>query len=160
MITVKPKSATKKRRPKLPLSKRERQVLKRTRLSLAELSQMSPESLVKATNGGISRRRSKRLVGSAKLQQLASIGPACADDLLLLGIDCVEKLVGQHPTRLFEQLNQRTGVRHDPCVEDVFRCAIAQAEQPDLPEALGQWWMWTPLRGKPATARSSSPRST
>ena len=40
-----------------------------------------------------------------------------------------------------------TNSKQDPCVEDVLRCAVAQAEHPALPKKWKDWWTWTPWRG-------------
>jgi predicted DNA-binding transcriptional regulator YafY len=82
-------------------------------------------------------------------QQLGSVGPATAGDLLLLGFRRVDELRGQDARELHARMCALTGTRQDPCVEDVFRCVIAQAEHADLPERLQQWHHWTPLRGQP-----------
>jgi predicted DNA-binding transcriptional regulator YafY len=83
-------------------------------------------------------------------QALGSIGPACALDLVQLGFRKVEDLRGQDPVELYTRLCELTGARQDPCVEDTLRCAIAQAEAPDLPDKWRQWYHWTPLRGQAA----------
>lgn len=82
-------------------------------------------------------------------QQLGSVGPATAGDLVQLGFRRVDELRGQDARELYARMCALTGTRQDPCVEDVFRCVIAQAERPDLPERLQQWHHWTPLRGQP-----------
>ena len=69
---------------------------------------------------------------SRPLVALRSVGPATAADLGLLGLCVVEDLKGKDAGELFEALCRITGQRHDPCLHDVFRCAIAQAEDPDL----------------------------
>ena len=86
-------------------------------------------------------------------QQLGSIGPACAQDLLQLGFRAVDELRGQDPRELYQRLCELTGSRQDPCVEDVLRCAIAQVDDEALPAPLRQWHRWTPLRGEPPSAR-------
>lgn len=98
-------------------------------------------------------------------QQLGSVGPATAGDLVRLGFRRVDELRGQDARELYERMCALTGTRQDPCVEDVFRCVIAQAEHADLPERLQQWHHWTPLRGQPpgampgrAPTAKSSPR--
>lgn len=85
-------------------------------------------------------------------QQLGSVGPATAGDLVQLGFRRVDELRGQDARELYAQMCALTGTRQDPCVEDVFRCVIAQAEHPDLPARLQQWHHWTPLRGQPPGA--------
>src|SRR5262249_49542905 len=86
-------------------------------------------------------------------QQLGSIGPACAQDLLQLGFRAVDELRGQDPRALYHRLCELPGSRQDPCVEDVLRCAIAQVDDEGLPAPLRQWHRWTPLRGEPPSAR-------
>lgn len=83
-------------------------------------------------------------------QELGSVGPACAKDFLQLGFRKVSELRGQDPNRLYTRLCEITRSRQDPCVEDVLRCAVAQAEDPRLPAKWKQWWAWTPYRGTPA----------
>lgn len=83
-------------------------------------------------------------------QKLGSVGPATANDLVLLGFRATAELSGRDPIELYDRICQITGERHDPCVEDAFRCAIAQADHPDLPTPWRRWHRWTPLRGKPA----------
>ena len=94
-------------------------------------------------------------------QQLGSVGPATAGDLVLLGFRAIDELRSQDARVLYERMCAETGSRQDPCVEDVFRCVIAQAEHPDLPERLCQWHHWTPLRGEPpGTMPNSRPLAT
>lgn len=81
-----------------------------------------------------------------RLRDLASIGPAMERDLVVLGIHSVQALVGRDAHTLWLELCARTGHRHDPCVEDSFAAAIAQAENPDLPAEQCNWWYWTTVR--------------
>ncbi len=80
-------------------------------------------------------------------QELDSVGPACAKDFLLLGFRKVADLKGQDPNVLYARLCELTKTRQDPCVEDVLRCAVVQAEIPNLPKKWRDWWTWTPFRG-------------
>lgn len=81
-----------------------------------------------------------------KLTTLRSIGKAAEKDFALLGINWVDELVGRDELSLYNELCQKTGVRHDPCVLDVFRCAVAQAENPELPAEQKDWWYWSTIR--------------
>lgn len=76
------------------------------------------------------------------LQVIPGIGPSLALDLRELGIRRVADLRRRNPERMYADLNRMRGVRHDPCVLYVFRCAVyfARAEDPD-PELL-KWWNW------------------
>lgn len=74
--------------------------------------------------------------------KLRNVGPATADDLILLGVHRLEDLAGKEPDDLFERLCTLTGTEQDPCVWDVFAALIAHANgQPPR-----NWWEYTPLR--------------
>jgi hypothetical protein len=81
-----------------------------------------------------------------ELSHLTSVGPATIEDLHLLGIETVAQLAECDARALYAELCEVTGARHDPCCEDVFAAAIAQALDPDLPQEQRQWWYWTRLR--------------
>lgn len=85
-----------------------------------------------------------------KLEDLVSVGPATAADFAVLGVRSVAQLARLDPRVLYEELCQRTGTRHDPCCEDVFAAAIAQAKDPELPRERCQWWYWSRLRAQAA----------
>jgi hypothetical protein len=73
------------------------------------------------------------------LQQLPNVGPAVAGNLLRLGITAPAALAGQGPEALYERLCALDGVRHDPCLLDVFTAIVAQANgEPAQP-----WWVFS-----------------
>jgi hypothetical protein len=78
-----------------------------------------------------------------KLGDLHGIGKAMLKDFELLGVKSVEDLAGRDPLRLYRQLEKKTAVRQDPCVLDVFRCAVAQAKDPQLDRERCNWWWWS-----------------
>lgn len=79
---------------------------------------------------------------ASHLQQIPNIGPALAVDLQQCGIRTPAELRGQNPYALYEQLCERTGVRHDPCVLDTFIAAVRFMEgAPPMP-----WWHYTEER--------------
>lgn len=80
------------------------------------------------------------------LAGLRSVGPATRRDLALLGVHDMAALAAADPQELYNRLNAVTGVRIDPCVLDVFACAVAQARDPALPAHLRDWFRWTPSR--------------
>jgi hypothetical protein len=49
-------------------------------------------------------------------------------------------------------------MRQDPCVEDTFVCAVAQARDPELSSEQRNWWFWSRLRkrGIPQSEAGSS----
>jgi hypothetical protein len=80
------------------------------------------------------------------LIDLVSVGPATVEDLEDLGITEVEHLIDKDATELFAQLQELRGTRVDPCCQDVFSAAIAQARDPNLPKARCQWHYYSRLR--------------
>ena len=81
-----------------------------------------------------------------RLQDLISVGPAIAHDFELLGIRSVAQLAKRNPEKLFERLCRVTGQAQDVCCLDVFRAAVAQAKDPQLPVEQCQWWYWSRQR--------------
>jgi len=81
-----------------------------------------------------------------KLEDLVSVGPAILRDLDLLGIRSVTQLARQDPKTLYRKLCVKTGKKQDVCVLDVYRAAVAQARNPDLPAEQRDWWYWSRKR--------------
>lgn len=77
-----------------------------------------------------------------ELEDLPNIGKAMATDLRCIGIRSPQQLAGKDPFQLYEALCKRTGMRHDPCVIDVF---ISIVHFMDGGEALA-WWSFTQER--------------
>jgi len=77
-----------------------------------------------------------------QLTDLPNIGPASAADLRLLGIMQVQDLADKDPYQMYLQLCQITGIRHDPCVLDVFM-SITGFMRGDEAKA---WWCYTAER--------------
>lgn len=85
-----------------------------------------------------------------ELKQIPNVGPATARDLQKLEITRLDDLHGRDPDQLYDELCARDGVRHDPCVRDVFAAVVAIANgEPARP-----WWAFTPAR-KARDARNS-----
>jgi hypothetical protein len=80
------------------------------------------------------------------LSDLRSVGPATVEDFRALGIRSVGQLKGRDPIKLYAKLCRITGKKHDICVVDVFRCAVAQADDPDLPAEKRNWYYWSRKR--------------
>ncbi|MES3025586.1 MAG: helix-hairpin-helix domain-containing protein [Pseudomonadota bacterium] len=77
-----------------------------------------------------------------RLEDLPNIGKACAADLRQLGIETPQGLIGRNALDLFEELCIVTGVRHDPCMLDVFMSIVSFMEGGQaLP-----WWSFTEQR--------------
>ena len=99
-------------------------------------------------------RKQFRTSDERQLKDLTGVGPATLEDLALLGVHSVTQLAEQNGTELYERLCSVTGVQHDVCCLDVFRCAVAQARDPELPEEQRNWWYWSGLRKKKISAWS------
>jgi hypothetical protein len=80
------------------------------------------------------------------LADLVSVGPATLEDFAALKIDSVSSLGQCDATDLYRKLSALRCQDLDPCVEDVFRCAIAQCTDPFLPEEKRKWFYWSRLR--------------
>ncbi len=81
-----------------------------------------------------------------KLKDLHGIGKMAALDFELLGVKSVADLAKRDGYALYRALEKKTGQRQDPCVLDVFRCAVAQAQNPQLPREQCNWWWWSRQR--------------
>lgn len=77
-----------------------------------------------------------------ELQTIPGVGPSIARDLTELGIRRVGDLEGRDPNELYERLSAQRGVRMDPCVLYVFRCAVYFAETEGPEGELLKWWNW------------------
>lgn len=80
------------------------------------------------------------------LGDLEGVGKACLKDFEVLGITSVDELTRRNPDEMYKQLCILTGQKQDICVLDVFRCAVAQARDPHLPEEQRLWWYWSKKR--------------
>jgi hypothetical protein len=80
---------------------------------------------------------------SDQLGDLAGIGKAMLRDFERLGIRSVAQLAACDGLELYERISALDGQRHDPCVLDTYRCAIAQARDPGLPAEQRNWWWWS-----------------
>jgi Pathogenicity locus len=87
------------------------------------------------------------------LTDLPNIGRSVAMDLESLGIHTPQQLVGESPFDLYEALCLKTGLRHDPCVIDVFM-SITRFMDGDEPRP---WWAFTEERKRLLKEKSLNP---
>jgi hypothetical protein len=78
-----------------------------------------------------------------KLSDLISVGPAMLRDFEILGVRSVSQLARRSPERLYASLCRVASQHQDICCLDVFRAAVAQAQDPQLPVEQCQWWYWS-----------------
>lgn len=81
-----------------------------------------------------------------RLRDLISVGPAILRDFELLEIRSIPRLACADPRQMYQRLCRLTGQVQDPCVQDVFSAAIAQARNPRLPAEKCVWWYWSRKR--------------
>lgn len=81
-----------------------------------------------------------------ELIDLASIGPAFVREFKKLGITEIEHLKDKDAVDLYNKLQKINGGYLDKCVEDGFRCAIEQANDPNLSDEKKQWFYWSKVR--------------
>lgn len=89
---------------------------------------------------------SERTGDKRRLRDLAGVGRSIEADFHRLGIRSVPELAASEGDELYQRLCDITGARQDPCVLDTFRCAVAQARNPRLPEEQRNWWWWSRQR--------------
>ena len=95
------------------------------------------------------------LTKTKNLGDLISIGPAMLRDFELLGIRSVAQLARQDPEKMYVKLGRLAQQHQDICVLDVFRAAVAQARNPQLPAEKCQWWYWSKRRKDSVELQSS-----
>lgn len=78
------------------------------------------------------------------LTDLPNVGPSIASDLRQVGIQVPINLIGKDPFVLYKSLNEVTGLRHDPCVLDIFMSVVDYMAGNDAKP----WWAYTETRKK------------
>ena len=86
------------------------------------------------------------MADTRRLRDLVSVGKAMERDFHRLGIQTVAALATCDAHELYARISELDGVKHDPCVLDTYRAAIAQARDPLLPDEQRQWWWWSRQR--------------
>lgn len=81
-----------------------------------------------------------------ELRRIPGVGASISEDLWNLGIRAVSDLRGQDPQEMYERLCDIQGVRVDPCMLYVLRCAVYFASRDAHDPELLKWWSWKDLR--------------
>lgn len=76
------------------------------------------------------------------LMEIPGVGVSIAQDLVNIGINQVEDLLGKNPDELYQQSNRFAGVIQDRCLLYVFRCAVYYASNQNHDPELLKWWNW------------------
>ncbi|QWC23032.1 Pathogenicity locus [Bacillus haikouensis] len=128
--------------PKLPLTDEERTSLRREKIRLKEINTYSPEELGERL--GIPLERARYLVGMCIFQQIPSIGPNMAHNVVEdLQFHTFEEIKDEKGEDLIIALEKKYGVWMDPCVEDSLRCVVHHARHPGSEK---NWWDFTAER--------------
>jgi predicted GIY-YIG superfamily endonuclease len=86
------------------------------------------------------------------LEDIPNVGPSIAAKLRLIGVSLPQDLLGKDPYAMYDDLCHNTGVRHDPCVLDVFIAAVRfMAGKSSKP-----WWKYTSERKRTLGARAKA----
>mgnify|MGYP000175702130 CR=1 FL=1 len=83
------------------------------------------------------------------LEDIPNVGPAIAASLRLIGVSSPKDLLGKDPYKMYDDLGHVTGVRHDPCVIDVFIAAVRFMTG----ELVKPWWKYTQERKRTLAAK-------
>ncbi len=78
----------------------------------------------------------------AELKRMPNVGPATARDLYRLGVRSRDDLQMREADAMYEQLCLLDGVRHDPCVWDVFAAVVDYAKG----KGSKPWWHYSRIR--------------
>lgn len=138
--------ARSRERPSSALTAQERHALRRARLRKSDLDRINTAQLSEKTT--IPLWRAHQLRSLDLFRKLRSVGTAAAEDLFELGYDEPSDLKGEHPLAMYLAHSVIAGRMVDRCVEDVFRCCVAQVEFRHLSDHARDWWAWTPYRGE------------
>ena len=76
------------------------------------------------------------------LLAIPNIGKNTKQDLLKIGITCVEDLVGKNPEDLYQQDCFVKKYKEDRCQLYLFRMAVYYAENTIWEEEKLKWWYW------------------
>ncbi len=134
--------------PRLPLTLEERQILRASKVRLSTLQILNGTQLCQSCQGNLPLDRCNYFVALAQFQALESVGALMAEKIWRLGYTSNRQLAKANPLRMYQNYGYLIRKKPDPCVEDVFRCAIAQLRYPTLPNEYKQWWAWSKMRGE------------
>jgi hypothetical protein len=90
-----------------------------------------------------------------ELNHLLSVGQAALDDFDLLGIETTAELAKCDAHALYEKLCHLKGKKLDPSFEEVFRAAVAQAQDPNYDPTQTLWREFGPSKKSDPKERST-----
>lgn len=126
---------------KLNLTEAERQNLRRNKVKIAGIVDLSLDELCDILQ--VSKERAREIYALADFQRIPSIGIKLAEDLISIGYFSVQDIKGKDGAQLTHEYELKKGYRIDSCVEDQFRLVVYFAETNDSRK---QWWDFTEER--------------
>lgn len=130
------------KRPKLPLTQEEKQILRKMKIKLSDFHKLKIDEITNFL--GVSNQRAKMLKGLAVFQQVPSVGYEISFKLVThLGYFSLEEFADENWAEVFHNLELHLGYWIDPCVEDQIICIIHYANHP---ESEKQWFDFTTER--------------
>jgi hypothetical protein len=126
---------------RISLSPTEKEKLKKSKLPVSRLCEFTADEIMILLNS--TQQRAEYIAASVTFQSIPSIGPKFADDLISLGYNSLDNLLGKDGPTLFNELEQKQGFWTDPCVEDQFWLAVYYANDPVRKK---NWWDFTAER--------------
>lgn len=132
-----------KKNIKLPLTETERISLRKNKIKIAHIPDLSPEILKNILNCTFNRAR--EIYALAEFQTIPSIGIRFAEDLVFMGFYSLSELKNKDGAGLVDEFEKRKGYWIDPCVEDQFRLVVYFARTGDISKT---WWDFTDERKK------------
>lgn len=143
---------------KLNLSHSEKQILKQKKVKISGLTSFEADELAVLLDTDLQRGR--ELAALIIFQQIPSIGPKFAGDLISMGYYHIDDLLDKNGPSLLDAYEQKQGFWTDPCVEDQFWLVVHHAQYRTTNK---QWWDFTAARkayraqyGYPATRPSKA----
>lgn len=130
--------------PTLPLTKAEKNQLRKAKIKMSDIRSFSAEYLVDLFD--TTWQRANELKALAMFQTIPSIGVKLAENIVYqLNIYSLDELKDKDASRLFDQLEEKRDVWIDSCVEDQLRCVVNYANDPRSDK---QWFAFTETRKK------------
>jgi hypothetical protein len=126
---------------KLALTPAEKQKLKLNRLKISELGNYAADEIDVILGSG--KQRAREIAAQITFQQIPSVGPKFAQDLISLGYFSLDDLLEKEGSALFDEQERKQGFWTDPCVEDQFRLVVHYANHGS---GNRNWWDFTAER--------------
>jgi hypothetical protein len=123
------------------LTPKEKARLKANKVRLKDVSSYAVPELQQTLD--VPLLRAREIAALYEFQAIPSVGIMFAKDLLSMGYYSLTELKHKTGPQLIHELELKTGVWQDPCVEDLCRLVVHYANYGDTGK---QWWHFTAER--------------